>query len=95
MNSYDVKITATLTGLMGQAKRPWITPSLQMIALKSAESGSHSVGKTAPVASSIDPILSRLHCCEMIFSFCRKLASNKFSFLDRLFRSPSRANFLP
>jgi hypothetical protein len=41
MNSYDVQDHGDTDRINGQAKKPWITPSLQVIALKSAESGSH------------------------------------------------------
>jgi hypothetical protein len=40
MNSHDVKDHGTTAEVAGQAKKPWVTPSLQVIALKSAESGS-------------------------------------------------------
>jgi hypothetical protein len=39
MTSYDVKDHGTTAPLSGQAKKPWVTPSLQMIAVKSAERG--------------------------------------------------------
>jgi hypothetical protein len=39
MNSYDVQDHGATGQVNGQAKRPWVTPSLQIIALKSAESG--------------------------------------------------------
>jgi hypothetical protein len=39
MNSYDVQDYGATGQLNGQGKKPWITPSLQIIALKSAESG--------------------------------------------------------
>ena len=41
MNSYDVQDHGATGQVNGQAKRPWVTPSLQIIALKSAESGTH------------------------------------------------------
>ena len=40
MNSYDVQDHGATGQVNGQAKRPWVTPSLQIIALKSAENGS-------------------------------------------------------
>ena len=39
MTSYDVKDLGTTAPPGGQAKKPWVTPSLQMIAVKSAERG--------------------------------------------------------
>ncbi len=39
MTSYDVKDLGTTAPPGGQAKKPWVTPSLQMIAVKSAEHG--------------------------------------------------------
>jgi hypothetical protein len=39
MNSHDVQDHGATGQLNGQAKKPWITPSLQIIPLKSAESG--------------------------------------------------------
>ena len=41
MNSYDVQDHGATGQLNGQAKKPWITPSLQIIPLKSAESGTN------------------------------------------------------
>jgi hypothetical protein len=41
MNSYDVKDHGATAQGNGQIKKPWVTPSLQIIALKSAESGAH------------------------------------------------------
>lgn len=41
MKSYDVKDHGASDQVAGQAKRPWVTPSLDIIALKSAESGTH------------------------------------------------------
>jgi hypothetical protein len=40
MNSYDVQDHGATGQVNGQAKRPWVTPSLQIILLKSAEAGS-------------------------------------------------------
>jgi hypothetical protein len=42
MNSYDVQDHGATAHEMGHAKKPWITPSLQIIALKSAQSGTHN-----------------------------------------------------
>jgi hypothetical protein len=39
MNSDTIKDHGATDRLNGQAKQPWVTPSLQIIALKSAESG--------------------------------------------------------
>jgi hypothetical protein len=39
MKSHDVKDHGTADHIAGQAKKPWVTPSLQVIALKSAEGG--------------------------------------------------------
>jgi hypothetical protein len=41
MKSYDVKDHGASDHIAGQAKKPWVTPSLQIIALKSAEAGTH------------------------------------------------------
>jgi hypothetical protein len=41
MKSYDVKDHGASDQIEGQAKKPWVTPSLQIIALESAESGTH------------------------------------------------------
>jgi hypothetical protein len=40
MKSYDVNDHGASDRVAGQAKKPWVTPSLQIIALKSAEGGS-------------------------------------------------------
>jgi hypothetical protein len=42
MNSYDVQDHGEEASANSQAKKPWITPSLQIIALKSAESGTRN-----------------------------------------------------
>ena len=39
MNSDTVKDHGATDRLNGQARKPWVTPSLQVIALKSAENG--------------------------------------------------------
>ncbi len=39
MNSDTIKDHGATDRLNGQARKPWITPSLQIIALKSAENG--------------------------------------------------------
>jgi hypothetical protein len=39
MKSYDVKDHGASDHLTGQAKKPWVTPSVQIIALESAEHG--------------------------------------------------------
>jgi len=41
MKSHDVKDHGASAQASGQAKKPWVTPSLQIIALKSAEAGIH------------------------------------------------------
>jgi hypothetical protein len=41
MKSYDVKDHGVSDHIAGQARKPWVTPSLDIIALKSAESGTH------------------------------------------------------
>jgi hypothetical protein len=40
MKSYDAKDHGA-SDQVGQAKKPWVTPSLEIIALKSAEGGTH------------------------------------------------------
>jgi hypothetical protein len=40
MNSDNIKEHGATDRLTGQARKPWVTPSLQIIALKSAENGS-------------------------------------------------------
>jgi hypothetical protein len=39
MNGDTTKDHGATDGLNGQARKPWVTPSLQIIALKSAENG--------------------------------------------------------
>jgi hypothetical protein len=39
MNSDTIKDHGATDRLNGQARKPWVTPSLQIIALKSAEDG--------------------------------------------------------
>jgi hypothetical protein len=39
MMSYDVQDHGASDHLTGQAKKPWVTPSVQIIALESAEHG--------------------------------------------------------
>jgi hypothetical protein len=39
MNSDTIKDHGATDRLNGQARKPWVTPSLQVIALKSAETG--------------------------------------------------------
>ena len=39
MKSYDVQDHGASDHLTGQAKKPWVTPSVQIIALESAEHG--------------------------------------------------------
>jgi hypothetical protein len=41
MKSYDVQDHGASDLLTGQAKRPWVAPSLQIIALESAKAGTH------------------------------------------------------
>ena len=45
MKSYDVKDHGASDQIAGQAKKPWVTPSLQIIALKSAEGGYASLAR--------------------------------------------------
>ena len=42
MKSNDVNDHGAFDRSMGQAKKPWVTPSLEIIALESAESGTHA-----------------------------------------------------
>jgi hypothetical protein len=42
MNSYDAQDHGDTDRIKGQGKRPWVTPSLQVMPLKSAEAGTHS-----------------------------------------------------
>jgi hypothetical protein len=39
MKSYEVKDHGVSDQVPGQAKKPWVAPSLQIIALESAEAG--------------------------------------------------------
>jgi hypothetical protein len=39
MKSYEVQDHGVSDQVTGQAKKPWVTPSLQIIALESAEAG--------------------------------------------------------
>jgi hypothetical protein len=48
MNSHDVKDHGASDLIVGQAKKPWVTPSLQIIALKSAEAGTHASRTDGP-----------------------------------------------
>jgi hypothetical protein len=41
MKSYEVNNHGASDQLAGQAKKPWVTPSLQIIALQSAAGGTH------------------------------------------------------
>jgi hypothetical protein len=41
MKSNDVKDHGVSDHITGQAKQPWVTPSLDIIALRSAESGTN------------------------------------------------------
>jgi hypothetical protein len=41
MKSYDAKDHGASDQIAGQAKKPWVTPSLEIIALQSAEGGTH------------------------------------------------------
>jgi hypothetical protein len=41
MNSDNLKDHGATDRLSGQARKPWVTPSLQIITLKSAENGPH------------------------------------------------------
>ncbi len=41
MKSNDVNDHGASDRSFGQAKKPWVTPSLEIIALESAESGTH------------------------------------------------------
>ncbi len=42
MKSYDAKDHGASDQIAGQAKKPWVTPSLEIIALQSAEGGHHA-----------------------------------------------------
>jgi hypothetical protein len=48
MNSDTIKDHGAADRLNGQAKQPWVTPSLQIIALKSAENGNTRRGNDGP-----------------------------------------------
>ncbi|MDT7817367.1 MAG: hypothetical protein QOJ42_7283 [Acidobacteriaceae bacterium] len=48
MNSDTIKDHGATDRLNGQARKPWITPSLQVIALKSAENGSRQRAPDGP-----------------------------------------------
>jgi hypothetical protein len=41
MNSYDAQDHGDTDRIKRPGKRPWVTPSLQVIPLKSAEAGAH------------------------------------------------------
>ena len=41
MKSHDINDHGASDQFVGQAKKPWITPSLEIIALQSAEGGTH------------------------------------------------------
>ena len=41
MKSHDVNDHGASDQFAGQAKKPWVTPSLEIIALQSAEGGTH------------------------------------------------------
>jgi hypothetical protein len=41
MKSYDVNDHGASDQPTGQAKKPWVTPSMQIIAIQSAEAGRH------------------------------------------------------
>lgn len=41
MMSYDANDHGASDQVAGQAKKPWVTPSLEIIALRSAEGGTH------------------------------------------------------
>ena len=48
MNGDTIKDHGATDRLNGQAKQPWVTPSLQVIALKSAENGSRNFAHDGP-----------------------------------------------
>jgi hypothetical protein len=48
MNSDTIKDHGATDRLNGQARKPWVTPSLQVIALKSAENGSRQRAPDGP-----------------------------------------------
>jgi hypothetical protein len=48
MNSDNLKDHGATDRLNGQARQPWVTPSLQIIALKSAESGFRHLSPDGP-----------------------------------------------
>jgi hypothetical protein len=41
MKSYDNQVHGNCYRLAGEAKEPWVSPSLEIIALQSAEGGTH------------------------------------------------------
>jgi hypothetical protein len=41
MKSYDVNNRGASDQVTGQAKKPWVTPSMQIIALQRAAGGTH------------------------------------------------------
>ncbi len=48
MNSDTIKEHGAADRLNGQTRQPWVTPSLQIIALKSAENGHKHLVKDGP-----------------------------------------------
>jgi hypothetical protein len=50
MKSYDVRDRGASAHPAGQGKKPWVTPSLEIIALKSAEHGTHPANNDGPGA---------------------------------------------
>ncbi|MGB8539217.1 MAG: hypothetical protein WCD57_22525 [Acidobacteriaceae bacterium] len=48
MNGDTIKDHGATDRLNGQTKQPWVTPSLQIIALKSAESGFQHLAPDGP-----------------------------------------------
>ena len=77
MKSYDAKDHGASDQVAGQAKKPWITPSLEIIALKSAEGGTHPSGLPVAVVTSNVPVPKSFHLslrrCSSAFPFPEKL----------------------
>jgi len=48
MNSDTIKDYGATDRLNGQARKPWVTPSLQILTLKSAESGFKHLNPDGP-----------------------------------------------
>jgi hypothetical protein len=55
MKSYDVNYHGASDQVTGQAKKPWVTPSLQIIALESATGGTNKVPRDGSGAHGLRP----------------------------------------